>query len=61
LSVFCFVVGLFLYTFIKFRKFFITKNLVFIFKLSTIESFYYKERDFATILGFFILVIVLGK
>jgi hypothetical protein len=34
----------FFYAFVKFRKFFITKNLKFIFKLSTIESFYYTEK-----------------
>ncbi len=38
---FCFMVGPFFYTFIKPRKFFISKNLVIIFKLSTIESLYY--------------------
>jgi hypothetical protein len=39
-------------TFIELIKFYICKNLVIIFKLSTIEIFYYKERDFATILVF---------
>jgi hypothetical protein len=29
-----------------------TKNLVLIFKLSTIETFYYTHRDFATVLVF---------
>ncbi len=33
---FCFMVGPFFYTFIKPRKFFISKTLVIIFKLSTI-------------------------
>ncbi len=36
--------GSFFYAFIKFRKFFITKNLVVIYKLSRTKSFYYKER-----------------
>ncbi len=45
--------GLFLFNvFIKLIKFFITKNLVIIYKLSKIEIFYYKERHFATILVF---------
>ncbi len=39
--------------FIKPIKFFIAKNLVITYKLSTIEGFYYKERDFAIILVFF--------
>jgi len=34
-------------------KKFYTKNLVITYKLSTIEGFYYKERDFATILVIF--------
>jgi hypothetical protein len=41
------------YTLVKRRKFFISKNLVIIFKLSIIESFYYTQKDFATILVFF--------
>jgi len=36
---FCFVLGPFLYIFVKTRKFFITKNLVIIYKLSTIKGF----------------------
>jgi len=36
----------------KLRIFFISKNLIIIFKLSTIESFYYRKKDFATILVF---------
>jgi hypothetical protein len=55
LSEFCFVVGLFFNAFVKLRKFFITKNLVLIFKLSTIKSFYYRKKDFAAILGFLLL------
>jgi hypothetical protein len=43
LSKFCFVVGCFFYALIKFRIFFITNNVVLIFKLSTIESFYYTK------------------
>jgi len=46
---FCFVVGHIYYAFVKLKKFFITKNLVIIFKLNTIKSFYYIERN----LGFF--------
>jgi hypothetical protein len=46
------MVGPFFYACVKLKKFFITKNLVFIFKLSTIDIFYYKEKDFATILVF---------
>jgi hypothetical protein len=49
---FCFMVGPFSYALVKFRKFFITKNLIFIYNLNTIESFYYRERDFTTILVF---------
>ncbi len=41
---FCFVVGSFFYIFVKLIKFFIIKNLVITFKLSTIKSFYHKER-----------------
>ncbi len=41
------------YVSFKPRKFFfITENLVITYKLSTIEGFYYKVNDFATILGF---------
>ncbi len=58
---FCFVVGRFLHAFVKLRKFFITKNLVLIFKSNIIESFYYRER-FHHNLGFFlVLVIILEK
>jgi hypothetical protein len=38
------------------KSFFITKNLVIIYKLNTIQSLYYKEKDFVTIfvfLGFY--------
>jgi len=49
---FCFMVGPFFYNFIKPRKFFISKNLVIIFKLSTIKSLYYTYKNFATILVF---------
>jgi hypothetical protein len=49
---FYFVVGLFFYAFLKLVKFFVTNNLVITYKLSTIESFYYKEKDFTTILVF---------
>jgi hypothetical protein len=42
----------FLCTFFKLRKKIISKNLVIIFKLNTIESLYSKEKDFATILVF---------
>jgi len=45
------VVSLFLMFSSSLKKF-ITKNLVLIFKLSTIENFYYIERDFVTILIF---------
>jgi len=44
--------GLFFYAFVKIKFFFITKNLILIFKLNTIESFYYIKKDFATILVF---------
>jgi hypothetical protein len=53
---FCFVVGFFFNGFVKFINFFITKNLVITYKSSTIESFYYKERDHTTILGFFLVL-----
>jgi len=46
------VVGPFLYTFVKLRKFYISKNLAIIFKLNTIESFFYIDKDFTTILVF---------
>jgi hypothetical protein len=49
---FCFIAGLFFYASIKLKIIFITKNLVIIYKLNIIEKFYYKERDFATILVF---------
>jgi hypothetical protein len=39
---FCFVVSPFLYVFVKFIKYFIIKNLVIAYKLSTINFFYYK-------------------
>jgi hypothetical protein len=42
----------FFYAFVKLRKFFITKNLVFIFKLNIVENLYYIEKDFAIILVF---------
>jgi len=41
---FCFVVSPFFYIFVKPTKFFIIKNLVITYKLSTIESFYHKKR-----------------
>jgi hypothetical protein len=47
------VVGPFFDTFIKLRNFYISKNQVIICKLSTIDSFYYTEKDFASILIFF--------
>jgi hypothetical protein len=50
--------GFFYYAFVKFRKFFISKNLVIIYKLSKMDNFYYNEKDFVTILVF---VIVLKK
>jgi len=43
---------LYFYAFIKLRNFFISKNLIIIFKLSTIENFYYIEKDFDIILVF---------
>jgi hypothetical protein len=52
LSEFCFVVGTFFYDLVKLRNFFITKNLVLVFKLSTRESFYYTKRDFTVIFVF---------
>ncbi len=58
---FCFVVGPFFNAFVKPRKFFITKNLVITYKLSTMESFYYKERNFTTILVFLGFCHSLGK
>jgi hypothetical protein len=42
----------FLYAFFELIKVFITNNLIIIYKLSTIESLYYKERVFTTILVF---------
>jgi hypothetical protein len=42
----------FLYAFFEFIKVFITNNLIIIYKLSTIESLYYKEKVFTTILVF---------
>jgi hypothetical protein len=57
---FCFVVGLF-HAFVKLRKFFITKNLVLIFKLNIIESFYYRERLHHNFGFFLFLVIILEK
>jgi hypothetical protein len=42
----------FLYVSIKLKKFFITKNLVITYKLSTINGFYHKVSDFSTILVF---------
>jgi hypothetical protein len=44
--------GSFFYAFIKLFFFFITKNLIIIFKLSTIESLYYIKKYFTTILVF---------
>jgi len=44
--------GSFFYTFVKLRKFYFSKNLIIIFKLSIIESFYYTKRNFTTILVF---------
>ncbi len=41
-----------LYVSIKPKKFFITKNVVITYNLSTIKGFYHKERDFATDLVF---------
>ncbi len=49
---FCFVVGLFFNVFFKLKKFFITKNLVIIFKIITIKSFYNTYGNFAIILVF---------
>jgi len=53
---FCFVVDLFFYIFVKLIIFFITKNLVITYKLNTIESFYYKEKDYAIILVLFLFL-----
>jgi hypothetical protein len=51
---FCFVVGFFfLYVSVKPKKFFITKNLVITYKLSTINGFCHKVKDFSMVLGFF--------
>jgi hypothetical protein len=58
---FCGVSFFFFNVFIKLRNFFITKNLVIIYKLNIIESFYYKERNFITILVFFVFVTILKK
>ncbi len=44
--------GSFFYVFFKLIKFFIANNLVIAYKLSTIESFYYKKQNFNTILVF---------
>jgi hypothetical protein len=44
----CYGGSFFINAFIKFIKFFIIKNLIIIYKLCTIQSFYYKERDFVT-------------
>jgi hypothetical protein len=55
------VVGLFFYAFIKFLKKIITKNLVITYKLSTIESFYYKEKNFIITLVFLGFCHSLGK
>jgi hypothetical protein len=45
----------------SFKSSFITKNLVLIFKLNTIEIFYYKDKDFAIILVFLGSYHSLGK
>jgi hypothetical protein len=55
---FCFVVGLFFLHFHKVLKKFITKIIIIIYKLNTLESFYYKEKDFTTILVFFFVVFI---
>jgi hypothetical protein len=46
--------GLFfsLYIYVKSIKFFITKNVVIAYKLSTIEGFYHKVSDFALVVVF---------
>jgi len=49
---FCVGSFFFLCVFFKPKCFFITKNLVITYKLSTIEGFYHKERDFAMVLVF---------
>ncbi len=51
---FCFVMGLFFpFTFFfKPKKFFIFKNLVITYKLSTLKGFYHKVRDFVMVLVF---------
>ncbi len=51
---FCFVLGPFLFFMLLSspKSFFITKNLVITYELSTIEGFCHKEKDFATILVF---------
>jgi hypothetical protein len=49
------VVGPFFNDFVKMRIFFITKNLILIFKLSIRESFYHTKRDFTVILVFLIV------
>jgi len=43
----------FLYVFIKFKKFLITKNLVITYQLSTIDGFYHKVNDSSMVLVFF--------
>jgi hypothetical protein len=45
-------VFLFFYVYVKPKKFFITKNLVITYKLSTIDDFYHKVKDFAMVLVF---------
>ncbi len=59
--VFVLMVGPYLSVFFKPRKFFITKNLINIYKLCIIISFYYKEKFFAIILVFLVFVTILEK
>jgi len=58
---FCFVVGHFFYIFFKPVKFFITKNLGIIYKLSTIREFVPQRKIFPWSLFFLIFVSILKK
>ncbi len=53
--------GSFFLHFCQAYNFFITKNLVITYKLNTIESLYYKEKDYAIILVFFCFCHSFGK
>jgi hypothetical protein len=52
---------IYIYIFVKLKKFYISKNLVIIFKLNAIESFYQREKKILPKSWFFLVLIIVLK